>query len=117
MLAEDSDGFAISSADLLSDFLAEHGDDPLEGPPEGWPDEYDSIRVAIGPAWSRAESFDDDPLPLTDQGDLEELRRVERLDWQGWPDEYDSIRETIGPAVCPDPFTSLPEDDLPEIPF
>lgn len=43
------DGFAIPAADLLADWFIEHGDDPLEGPPEDWPDEYDSIRVTIGP--------------------------------------------------------------------
>lgn len=53
------DGFAESSADILADFFAEHGDDPDEGDPEGWPREYDSIRVAIGPAYHIAESFDD----------------------------------------------------------
>ena len=44
------DGFAESSADILADWFAEHGDDPDEGDPETWPDEYDSIRVTIGPA-------------------------------------------------------------------
>jgi|GEM_PF-2239039 hypothetical protein len=60
----DADGFAVPQADLLADFLAEHGDDPLEGPPETWPDEYDSIRVCLGPAIHPQESIDPfDPLP------------------------------------------------------
>ena len=42
------DGFAESSADLLADFLAEHGDDPDEGPPEDWPDWTDAIRLGLG---------------------------------------------------------------------
>ncbi len=58
------DGHAESSADVLHDFLVEHSDDPDEGPPEDWPDEYDSIRVAIGPAIFPQERFDPfDPLP------------------------------------------------------
>lgn len=60
----DADGHAVPQADLLHDFLVEHGDDPLEGPPEDWPDEYDSIRVAIGPAIFPQETIDPfDPLP------------------------------------------------------
>jgi len=34
----DGDGFAIPQADLLADFLTEHGDDPLEGDPADWPE-------------------------------------------------------------------------------
>ena len=60
----DENGYAVPQADLLADFLAEHGDDPLEGPPEEWPDEYDSIRVAIGPAIFPQETIDPfDQLP------------------------------------------------------
>ena len=102
----DADGYAVPQADLLADFLAEHGDDPNEGPPEDWPDEYDSIRVAIGPAFTREESlFDEEPAPdlsqppdewpLTGPEDLEELRRVESID----------------------PFDPLPPDEVDEIPF
>lgn len=60
----DADGYAVPQADLLADFLAEHGDDPLEGPPETWPDDYDSIRIALGPALFPQESVDPfDALP------------------------------------------------------
>jgi len=66
-LPEDADGYAIPAADILSDFLVEHDDDPDEGDPADWPREYDSIRVALGPAYFREETFaplpDDDPDP------------------------------------------------------
>ena len=42
------DGFAESSADLLADFFAEHGDDPDEGPPESWPAWTDEIELDLG---------------------------------------------------------------------
>jgi hypothetical protein len=67
LLPCDADGYAIPAADLLSDFLAEHGDDPLEGPPEDWP------------AWC-----DDDHWAITDQATLAELRQVERTNWDAW---------------------------------
>ncbi len=55
MLPEDPEtGYAISSADLLADFLTDNdANDPDAGDPAEWPSEYDSIRVAIGPAFFR----------------------------------------------------------------
>jgi hypothetical protein len=58
----DSHGHAIPQADLLSDWFAEHpDDDALEGDPETWPREYDSIRAALGPAYFPRERFVDLP--------------------------------------------------------
>ena len=62
-LSEDEDGYAIPAADLLADWFIEHGDDPHEGDPATWPDEYDSIRVSIGPVILPQERLD---LPLDD---------------------------------------------------
>lgn len=44
----DCDGFAIPAADVLSDFFAEHGDDPFEGDPAEWPAWTDASRWTIG---------------------------------------------------------------------
>jgi hypothetical protein len=35
---------------LLADFFAEHSDDPLEGPPEAWPEWTDQDTWEDGPA-------------------------------------------------------------------
>jgi hypothetical protein len=44
------DGFAIPAADLLTDFFAEHSDDPEAGPPESWESWTDAERWwTIGP--------------------------------------------------------------------
>lgn len=67
MLPQDSDGYAISSADLLSDFLTEHQCDEDEGDPDDWP------------SWC-----DDGTWAITDEADLVLLRQVERTDWQNW---------------------------------
>jgi hypothetical protein len=44
----------------------EHPLDEEESDPAGWPREYDSIRVALGPALFREESFDDLPPDVND---------------------------------------------------
>jgi hypothetical protein len=64
LLPCDESGYAIPAADIMSDWFTEHGDDPNEGAPETWPDDYDSIRIALGPALFPQESIDPfDPLP------------------------------------------------------
>ena len=65
----DCDGMAVPAADVLSDFFAEHSDDPDEGPPEDWPAWTDEITLELGPG-----------LPLTDAEDLQ----VERTPWHDW---------------------------------
>lgn len=84
---------------LLADALCEHNDDAA--PPETWPSWCDDVIVALGPAWSRAQSFDDDddaPLPgeevaltqppddwpLTDQADLILLIKLNTTPWTRW---------------------------------
>jgi hypothetical protein len=59
--------------------------DPDYGPPETWGLWADWDTIELGPAFFREESlFDEepapDPLPLTDQADLEDLRHWERLE-------------------------------------
>jgi hypothetical protein len=80
------DGFAESSADILHDFLVEHPDDPEWGDPATWPAWTDLGFWCLGPDHDQLPG--EDPLPgeppdewaLTGPEDLEELRRVERLD-------------------------------------
>lgn len=67
LLLEGPDGYAISACDILSDFLAEHWDDPDEGPPEDWPD------------WT-----DDDHWGITDEADLAELCQLDTTAWRRW---------------------------------
>ncbi len=75
----DEGGYAIPQADLLADFLTEHGDDPLEGPPEDWP-EYpwvDDDCYAFGPPLIPEEVVpdlvpDDEPFE-PDQADVDAL--------------------------------------------
>jgi hypothetical protein len=66
-MPQDADGFAIPAADLLADFLIEHGDDPNEGPPESWPWWTDLGQFELGRAFFPQEVFDD--LPDEDDDD------------------------------------------------
>lgn len=76
----DDAGFAVPRADVLSDFFAEHSDDPDEGPPESWPAWTDEITLEPGPALTPDEVIPDDLV----EPDLALLRQVERTDWERW---------------------------------
>jgi hypothetical protein len=79
VLQTDADGYAVPAADLLADFLTEHGDDPLEGDPADWPEcpWVDDDRYAIGPPLTPEEVVpdlvsDDEPFD-PDQADVDAL--------------------------------------------
>ena len=73
----DADGFAVPQADIISDWFAEHSDDPLEGDPSDWPEtpEIDGYVWTLGP--------DPDQLPLTDEATLAVLQQL-NTPWQRW---------------------------------
>jgi hypothetical protein len=75
----DDDGMAVPAADVLSDFFAEHSDDPDEGPPEDWPAWTDEIRLDLGAPSRREECLDDMGIDVTDDATLEDLRHWERF--------------------------------------
>jgi hypothetical protein len=85
----DSDGMAVPAADVLSDFFAEHSDDPNEGAPESWPAWTDEIELDLGAPSCREECIDDpdqagEEFALTDAATIALLRAVERTPWQDW---------------------------------
>ncbi len=63
----DPDGFAVPGCDVLSDWYAEHSDDPFEGPPHRWPCWTDDITVGIGAPITPDEAIPDPPVPDPDQ--------------------------------------------------
>ena len=54
------------NVDVLLDALTEMPEpgEPVYSSADEWPDEYDSVRVTLGPAWDRWQAFDDLPPDL-----------------------------------------------------